>query len=78
MLLTKLCVFQADVVYLSPPWGGIRYMKHKVYNVKALGGLINCEHLISTAKKITKNIAIFLPKNSDLYQVCYDNKDVFV
>ncbi|XP_042861299.1 uncharacterized protein LOC122246661 isoform X2 [Penaeus japonicus] len=60
---------KADVVYLSPPWGGIRYMKHKVYNVKALGGLINCEHLISTAKKITKNIAIFLPKNSDLYQI---------
>lgn len=44
-------------------------MQEKVYNVKALGGLINCEMLISTAQKITKDIAIFLPKNSDLYQV---------
>ncbi|XP_037791676.1 trimethylguanosine synthase-like [Penaeus monodon] len=66
----KLAPFlKADVVYLSPPWGGMQYMQEKVYNVKALGGLINCEMLISTAQKITKDIAIFLPKNSDLYQI---------
>ncbi|ROT86083.1 Trimethylguanosine synthase [Penaeus vannamei] len=66
----KLAPFlKADVVYLSPPWGGTQYMQEKVYNVKALDGCINCETLISTAQKITKDIAIFLPKNSDLYQI---------
>ncbi|XP_063603301.1 uncharacterized protein LOC134779222 [Penaeus indicus] len=66
----KLAPFlKADVVYLSPPWGGTQYMQEKVYNVKALGGLINCETLIATAQEITKDIAVFLPKNSDLYQI---------
>ncbi|MPC34820.1 Trimethylguanosine synthase [Portunus trituberculatus] len=59
----------ADVVYLSPPWGGIKYLEEEVYNVYRLGGTMNCARLMRAARSITPNVALFLPRNSDVYQV---------
>lgn len=57
------------MVYLSPPWGGMEYLEDAVYNVYRLGGTMNCAHLLRTARSITPNVALYLPRNSDLCQV---------
>lgn len=61
--------FQADVVYLSPPWGGIEYQEECVYDVYRLGGTMNCARLLRAARAITPNVALYLPRNSNLCQV---------
>lgn len=62
-------MLKADVVYLSPPWGGIKYLRDGLYDVKHLSGMLNCEELMAAARTITTNIALYLPKSSDLYQI---------
>ena len=61
--------YQADVVYLSPPWGGMEYLEEEVYNVYRLGGTMNCVRLMRAAQSITPNVALYLPRNSDVCQV---------
>lgn len=60
---------KADVVYLSPPWGGMEYQEELVYNVYRLGGSMNCARLLRAARAITPNVALYLPRNSNLCQV---------
>ncbi|KAK8389300.1 hypothetical protein O3P69_008787 [Scylla paramamosain] len=60
---------KADVVYLSPPWGGMEYLEEEVYNVYHLGGTMNCARLLRAAQSITPNVALYLPRNSDVCQV---------
>nr|XP_053627808.1 uncharacterized protein LOC128685346 isoform X2 [Cherax quadricarinatus] len=60
---------KADVIYLSPPWGGIEYFRDGTYDVRNLGGVFNCEELLATARTITTDIALYLPRTSNLYQI---------
>ncbi|XP_042205755.1 uncharacterized protein LOC121854998 [Homarus americanus] len=60
---------KADVVYLSPPWGGIKYLRAGIYDVKSLGGVLSCEELMTAARAITTNVALYLPRTSNLYQI---------
>ncbi|KAL4122720.1 hypothetical protein QTP88_015002 [Uroleucon formosanum] len=55
---------KADVVFLSPPWGGPKYSQKTTFNIDDImpsngGG----KHLYELTRQITKNIAFFLPKN---------------
>ncbi|XP_064115610.1 uncharacterized protein LOC135221739 [Macrobrachium nipponense] len=59
----------ADVVLLSPPWGGTEYFQERVYDVKKLGGTMECEKIMQAARLITKNIALYLPRSSNLCQI---------
>ncbi|KAL7641370.1 UNVERIFIED_CONTAM: hypothetical protein RMT77_008509 [Armadillidium vulgare] len=59
---------KADAVMLSPPWGGVNYDK-ETYDVFTLGGTMNCKLLIETARKVSEDIALYLPKSSNLLQV---------
>ncbi|XP_068244185.1 uro-adherence factor A [Palaemon carinicauda] len=59
----------ADVVLLSPPWGGTEYLQEKVYDVKKLGGVMECEEVMKAARLITQNIALYLPRSSNLCQI---------
>ncbi|KAE8965342.1 hypothetical protein PR002_g28702 [Phytophthora rubi] len=60
---------KADAVFLSPPWGGVKYSR-KLFSleemlVKGVSGL----DLFALARKVSKNIAYYLPRgtpNSDL------------
>lgn len=60
---------KANVVYLSPPWGGVKYLYENIYNVSAMGGCMEARKLMDAARTITDNIALYLPRTSDLYQV---------
>ncbi|XP_014213093.1 trimethylguanosine synthase [Copidosoma floridanum] len=59
----------ADVVFLSPPWGGPSYIQDKSYDIENImqpkGGI----KLLQTAKKISDNVAYYLPKNIDTLQL---------
>lgn len=59
----------ADVVFLSPPWGGPQYLKEDVYDLeKSLLPLPGSE-LMEYTRQITSNIAIYLPRNTNTFQL---------
>ncbi|KAI8636925.1 RNA cap guanine-N2 methyltransferase-domain-containing protein [Parasitella parasitica] len=59
---------KADVVFLSPPWGGPAYMTENVYNLKSM---IPCDgmNIHKVASQITPNVAFFVPRNTDPQQL---------
>jgi len=61
---------KADVIFVSPPWGGPELMKLEEYKFSYLmpengGG----EHILHLARQITPNIALHLPKNINIFDV---------
>ncbi|KFW72771.1 Trimethylguanosine synthase, partial [Pygoscelis adeliae] len=66
---------QADVVFLSPPWGGPDYATAEIFDIQTMicpdGYPCKvtrcCDFQLS--KKITNNIVYFLPRNADIDQV---------
>jgi len=61
---------KADVVFLSPPWGGPELMNSEEYRLPNImpengGG----EYLLSISRQITSNIAFHLPKNINIFDV---------
>lgn len=61
---------KADVVFLSPPWGGPHLMDLEDYKLSRImpengGG----EHLLSLTRQITPDIALHLPKNINIFDV---------
>eukprot|EP00039_Didymoeca_costata_P009253 m.122143 g.122143 ORF g.122143 m.122143 type:complete len:452 (-) comp14420_c0_seq1:1430-2785(-) len=59
--------FKADVVFLSPPWGGPQYLNRSHYDLDMVVPSIN--EIRSTAARITKNLVYFLPRNTDVMQL---------
>eukprot|EP00090_Calanus_glacialis_P029549 TRINITY_DN47417_c0_g1_i1.p1 TRINITY_DN47417_c0_g1~~TRINITY_DN47417_c0_g1_i1.p1 ORF type:complete len:339 (-),score=112.93 TRINITY_DN47417_c0_g1_i1:9-1025(-) len=60
---------KADVVFLSPPWGGPEYVNQDVFDLKLMGGMMDGFDVFSTAQKVTENIAYFVPKNTNVDQL---------
>ncbi|NXA12027.1 TGS1 synthase, partial [Sapayoa aenigma] len=66
---------RADVVFLSPPWGGPDYATAEIFDIQTMicpdgypfQGMHCCDFQLS--KKITNNIVYFLPRNADIDQV---------
>lgn len=59
----------ADVVFLSPPWGGPSYAQDDTFDLNSILHPIGGTALYNVAQKITSNIAYFLPRNVDTIQV---------
>lgn len=60
---------KADAVFLSPPWGGPTYLSQQVYDLETMLQPVSITELLTTANKITKNVAVFLPRNSNTFPV---------
>jgi len=60
---------KADVVFLSPPWGGPDYITTKVFDIETMILPIGGSEMYRSASMITSNIAMFLPRNVDVEQV---------
>lgn len=61
---------KADVVFLSPPWGGPDYMrKDSVYDLEESLQPVAASKLMQETRKITKDIAVYLPRNSNSKQL---------
>ena len=58
----------ADVIFLSPPWGGPNYIQAEEFNLKddiPLDGF----KLFDKALEVSENIAYFVPRNTNLDQL---------
>ncbi|XP_060836172.1 trimethylguanosine synthase-like [Rhopalosiphum padi] len=59
---------KADVLFMSPPWGGPGYAVNKIYSLKSMcqshfGGGFD---IFKLAKTVAPNIAFHMPKNTDI------------
>ena len=71
---------KADAVFVSPPWGGPDYLASSSNTNGAVPGFrstydvdkdvpLGGKRCFDAARRISKNVAYFLPKNSDVSQV---------
>jgi trimethylguanosine synthase len=64
----KLCSsLQAEVIFMSPPWGGPEYLNQKIFDFRRMP--VDMFLAVKLAMKITNNLALFLPRNSDRGQI---------
>lgn len=66
-LLLAPCL-KADVVFLSPPWGGPDYATAEIFDIRTMMFPDGFE-IFRLSQKITNNIVYFLPRNADVDQV---------
>uniref|UniRef100_A0A1A9WGT5 Trimethylguanosine synthase n=1 Tax=Glossina brevipalpis TaxID=37001 RepID=A0A1A9WGT5_9MUSC len=60
---------KADIVFLSPPWGGPKYKQRKTYDIEEYLSPVSASKLIEKSRLISENIAVFLPRNSHIQQI---------
>eukprot|EP00897_Mesotaenium_endlicherianum_P007172 jgi/Mesen1/6483/ME000331S05597 len=60
---------KADVVFLSPPWGGPEYIEVEKYDIQTMMQPLDGFKLFQLALGITSEVAFFLPRNVDLEQL---------
>jgi hypothetical protein len=59
----------ADVVFLSPPWGGPEYLRAPRFDVRTMMGGLDGVAILRHALRIAPNVCYFLPRNADEAQV---------
>lgn len=59
---------RADVVFLSPPWGGPSYQDAESFDARQMGGLDGFE-LLRLALGITPHVGYYLPRTADDLQL---------
>ncbi|XP_044280017.1 trimethylguanosine synthase isoform X1 [Varanus komodoensis] len=59
---------KADVVFLSPPWGGPEYTAAETFDIQTMISPDGFE-IFRLSQKITNNIVYFLPRNADIDQL---------
>ena len=61
-------IYTADVIFLSPPWGGPEYLGAEVYDLQSMIPMDGIK-IFDEALKITENIAYYVPKNTNVDQL---------
>ncbi|XP_070603872.1 trimethylguanosine synthase [Erythrolamprus reginae] len=59
---------KADVVFLSPPWGGPEYAAAEIFDIQTMISPDGFD-IFNLSQKISNNIVYFLPRNADIDQV---------
>ncbi|XP_054841231.1 trimethylguanosine synthase [Eublepharis macularius] len=59
---------KADVVFLSPPWGGPEYATAEIFDIETMISPNGFE-IFKLSQKITNNVVYFLPRNADIDQI---------
>ncbi|CAI4038917.1 hypothetical protein SMKI_06G2690 [Saccharomyces mikatae IFO 1815] len=65
----KLSKVKYDCVFGSPPWGGPEYLKNDVYDLEHNLMPMGITKLLKSFLKLSPNVIMFLPRNSDLSQL---------
>ncbi|XP_069702009.1 uncharacterized protein Tgs1 isoform X2 [Periplaneta americana] len=60
---------QADVVFLSPPWGGPQYLTVDAYDLESIMHPVGGSQLYKISSGITENIAYYVPRNVNTDQL---------
>ncbi|KAJ2003817.1 Trimethylguanosine synthase [Coemansia thaxteri] len=61
-------MLKADVVFMSPPWGGPEYIDAPVFDLSSLP-FRTSQEWIDSARLVSKNIVCFMPRNCDPVQL---------
>lgn len=65
-----LPTLKADVVFLSPPWGGPAYQASKTFDLNSMiPPPLSALDMFRAAREVTPNVVFFLPRNVDAVQV---------
>jgi trimethylguanosine synthase len=59
---------EIGAVFLSPPWGGPGYRDDLVFNVETMQPYA-ASYIVERARTVTDNLALYLPRTSDLNQL---------
>ncbi|CAH0729526.1 unnamed protein product, partial [Brenthis ino] len=59
----------ADMVFLSPPWGGPKYSENHEYDIETMLEPKPASELMRVAREINSNIALYLPRNTRTDQI---------
>ncbi|XP_038223315.1 trimethylguanosine synthase isoform X2 [Zerene cesonia] len=59
----------ADMVFLSPPWGGPNYSDNSEYDIETMLIPKPASELMRIARKISSNVTLYLPRNSKTDQI---------
>lgn len=54
----------ADVVFLSPPWGGLKYSRKRYDMEEMVINGVTGSALFALARRLTKNIVYYMPKTT--------------
>nr|XP_018898909.1 PREDICTED: trimethylguanosine synthase isoform X1 [Bemisia tabaci] len=68
---------KADVVFMSPPWGGPSYLRGSSFDLDKILPPTGGKGLLEVARKITNNICYFLPRNCNVDQLIPLSGDAF-
>ncbi|KAL0822770.1 hypothetical protein ABMA28_004777 [Loxostege sticticalis] len=60
---------QADMVFLSPPWGGPKYSEVCEYDLESMLEPRPASELMAAARQISPYIAIYVPRNTKTHQL---------
>lgn len=65
-----LPTLKADVVFLSPPWGGPAYQDSKTFDLHSMiPPPLSALEMFRAAREVTPNVVFFLPRNVNAAQV---------
>lgn len=64
---------KADVVFLSPPWGGPNYQAKDTVPLRSIMEPYGGKCLYETSKVISEHIAYYLPRNANVDEVSAKN-----
>ena len=59
----------ADVIFLSPPWGGPEYAKQSEFDIVSMMGGLDGFEIFRAAFQVAPNVAYFLPRNTSERQI---------
>ncbi|XP_075096612.1 uncharacterized protein LOC107819562 isoform X1 [Nicotiana tabacum] len=60
---------KADVVFMSPPWGGPDYLKERTFDMITMLRPHDGNFLFSVGRGIASKVVMFLPRNVDINQL---------
>ncbi|KAJ2742644.1 Trimethylguanosine synthase [Coemansia sp. BCRC 34301] len=61
-------MLKADVVFMSPPWGGPEYTSAEVFDLEKMP-FHSAQEWLDSARMASKNVVYFMPKNCDPVQL---------
>ncbi|KAJ9598683.1 hypothetical protein L9F63_010632, partial [Diploptera punctata] len=67
--MTLIPTLRADVIFLSPPWGGPQYKNVDVYDIESIMEPIGGTRLYQACQNVTDNIAYYVPRNINTDQL---------
>ena len=67
-LIPQLRESPVSAVFLSPPWGGPGYRDDRVFDLNGMRPY-NLGYIVKQARKVSRNLAIYLPRTSNLNQL---------